>query len=461
MKMFLRKHFLIRIKYLLIIVAGIIICDYFGVFKHALEDDFNTNFKYPLDNPNIEVYANQSRHGKIPEVPPINSYNYTFLSNCKHKCMEDDGRLGKPRLVFIIKSKMDNFDRRNTIRQSWGYEKRFSDVSIRTVFVLGVASHNQNEIQKLIAIEQENYQDIVQAEFIDTYFNNTIKIMMGFKWATQFCPQSKFYMFVDDDYYVSTKNVLRFTRNPVNYPEYLIEADEALQKLARRLSQTDFLTENITQNDHVDVNEIKNLVEKHSVHTIENKQHLNVIKKYLSKVKSKDMGKNRNAEQVNLRKLLDMELPDDVKLFSGYVFSSSPLRHKASKWYVSLEEYPWDKWPTYVTAGAFILSQEALFKMYFISMYTKHFRYVNIALKRNVKKRSTLNFYFMFRFDDIYLGIVALKANIEPLHSEEFYFQKAVYAGTQSYRYVIASHGYDDPVEMVKIWTKLKAAGHA
>lgn len=65
------------------------------------------------------------------------------------------------------------------------------------------------------------------------------------------------------------------------------------------------------------------------------------------------------------------------------------------------------------------------------------------------------------RFDDIYLGIVALKANIEPLHSEEFYFYKANYIGPQSYRYVIATHGYDDPNEMLRVWTELKASGHA
>lgn len=69
--------------------------------------------------------------------------------------------------------------------------------------------------------------------------------------------------------------------------------------------------------------------------------------------------------------------------------------------------------------------------------------------------------FFLFRFDDIYLGIVSLKANIEPLHSEEFYFYKANYVGPQSYRYVIATHGYDDPMEMLRVWTELKASGHA
>lgn len=54
-----------------------------------------------------------------------------------------------------------------------------------------------------------------------------------------------------------------------------------------------------------------------------------------------------------------------------------------------------------------------------------------------------------------------MKANIEPLHSEEFYFHKALYAGTYSYRYVLATHGYDNPDEMVKVWTEVRGAGHA
>lgn len=76
-----------------------------------------------------------------------------------------------------------------------------------------------------------------------------------------------------------------------------------------------------------------------------------------------------------------------------------------------------------------------------------------IAFRSSLSLRS--------RFDDIYLGIVSLRANIEPLHSEEFYFYKANYVGPQSYRYVIATHGYNNPMEMLRVWTELKASGHA
>ena len=80
-----------------------------------------------------------------------------------------------------------------------------------------------NKSRVLLQIQEEatKYKDIVQGDFLDTYFNNTLKTMMGLRWAAEQCPTARFYFFVDDDYYVSTRNVLRFLRNPVNYPAYL------------------------------------------------------------------------------------------------------------------------------------------------------------------------------------------------------------------------------------------------
>ncbi|EAT48595.1 AAEL000383-PA [Aedes aegypti] len=325
-----------RIKYVASLILVLLVLEYFGAFTHMFEADFEKTFAYPMEGDIL--------HGQRPAVEPINGYNFSYITDCQHKCKEDD-RMIAPRLVFVVKSAMENFDRRVAIRKSWGWEKRFSDVKIRTVFVLGRPATANRRLQSLIDLEYSNYRDIVQGDFVDAYFNNTIKTMMGFRWAVSYCPRAKFYMFADDDFYISSKNLLKYVRNP---------------------------------------------------------------------------------------------LPRDVKLFSGFVFRSAPHRHRSSKWYVSLEEYPWDMWPTYVTAGAFLLSHEALFEMYYVSMYTKH-----------------------FRFDDIYLGIVALKAGIEPLHSEEFYFHKAPFLGPQSYKYVLATHGYDDPEELVKTWNEVRAAGYA
>lgn len=356
-----------RLRKVLILVTILTTLYVFGVFTHLFEKDFHKEFHYPYDG-EVHVLVQQLRNNVTPDISPINRYDYKYLKGCKSKCQPEK----QIRLVYLVKSAMANLQSREAIRITWGYERRFSDVEIRTVFLLGAGS--SKELQKAIDEESAKFSDIIQADYVDAYFNNTIKTMMGFKWAANFCHNSQFYMFVDDDFYVSTKNVLRYVRNPTGYPQYVKETAPHIKHL------------------------------------------------------------------INTRKPLDIfdyELPSDVQLYSGYAFNSSPLRHRISKWYVSLEEYPYHMWPPYVTAGAYILSNEALKAMYYTSFYTKH-----------------------FRFDDIYVALLAYKSNIEPYHSEYFHFYKQSY-NKPNYEFTIASHGYENPQELLKVWNEQKFLGNA
>lgn len=121
------------------------------------------------------------------------------------------------------------------------------------------------------------------------------------------------------------KNILAFLRNPTEYPEYLELAKEEMRKINQR--------------------------------------------------KLHEAKGNGTVEMVTRNLLyLNMELPADAKLFAGFVIHSAPHRHKSSKWYVTLDEYKYDMWPPYVTAGAFLLSRDALQDFYCTSLYTQHFR---------------------------------------------------------------------------------------
>ncbi|XP_063699288.1 beta-1,3-galactosyltransferase brn [Culicoides brevitarsis] len=395
----LRK--ILKFKNLICLTIILLLLNYFGAFTHLFERDFYSDFKYPMEG-EVLKYARQLRNAKVPSVQPINNnYNFSLILNPDIKCLDGDRPL-RPRLVILVKSALDHFENRHVIRQSWGYEKRFSDVIIRTVFLLGVPNTKEmTELSAKIKLEAEKYKDIVQGNFSDSYFNNTIKTIIGMKWAVTQCSYGKFYLFVDDDYYVSIKNVLLFIRNPINYPEYLEDAHEVMR---RRLSST---------------------------HKYDRKYSYDILL-------NNGLLLNETSSRRHTRKVLEYELADEVRLFTGYVFTSSPHRHKSSKWYTPLSEYPWHLWPTYVTSGAYILSREALQDMYFCSFYTKH-----------------------FRFDDIFLGLVAMKAHIEPLHSEQFYFNRAPYTSPHSYKYIIASHGYTKPKDMVNIWTQVRSAGYA
>lgn len=349
-----------------LLIIAFAILYFIGIINYLYEVDFN-KFTYPYEG-NIEGYVMELRENRKPSMASINEYKYNYLTDCKYKCSENT----QLRLVILVKSAMPHFERRYVIRRTWGYENRFSDVEIRTVFLLGVGT--DQKVQSKIDAEYSLYKDIVQANFTDSYYNNTIKTMMGFKWAVTKCSNSKFYMFVDDDMYVSIKNVLRYIRNPTKYPEYLSDSE-------------------------------------------------NVV--------------NEGILHRKRRQLTDFDLPDGIRFYSGFAQKASPIRVIFSKWYMPLEEYAYDTYPLYATAGAYILSIDALIDMYYASMYTKH-----------------------FRFDDVYLGILAHKIGIFPFHSNEIHLYKVRYV-PENYKYLIASHGYENPEELLRVWNEQKESGNA
>ncbi|XP_043273368.1 beta-1,3-galactosyltransferase brn [Venturia canescens] len=456
----------IQLKYVCATVGVIMMLDVFGAFTHIFEVPYNDNFIYPYHG-DIQPFIEALRHKKKPEVEPINEYNYTFIHNPKDKCVDPDFRTLQ--FVFLVKSATKNFDRRKGIRNSWGFGKRFFDVPTRLLFLLGTNGGDHNLVEK-INEESEKFKDILQADFVDTYYNNTLKTMMGFKWAVEHCTNAKFYMFVDDDIYVSVKNVLRFVRNPASYPDYLKEPSRMAAR-KREIKHSDMVTDEIELEPHNSKNESfpptklaessietkssdnsktsrpSNKTEQITLSTTEksttNLRNLSAdfpdvdkkLEYYTESLKNETPTIN-NIERKK-RQVFDLELPEDVRLFAGYVFVSSPHRHRTSKWYVSLKEYPYHLWPPYITAGSYVLSKEALLDMYYASLYTQH-----------------------FKFDDIFLGIVAKKADIEPFHCDEFHFYKKDYT-KYNYKYVITSHGYDDPKELISVWQEQKSLGNA
>lgn len=430
----------VKLGYILFCFGMIALLEIFGAFVHLFETTYDENFVYPYEG-NVHEFVGALRRNEKPEVEPINEYKYSFILKQSQKCKEDaDDTL---RLVYIVKSAIENFDRRTAIRNSWGIEKRFFDVPARTIFVVGTHL-NDKEVEAKLKLEAGIYKDIIQADFIDSYYNNTVKTMMSFKWLVKYCTNSKFYMFVDDDMYVSVKNVATFIRNPANYPFYLMESRKVYSAHKREIKQSDLMDYNINFNNKNTTYDPKIKMSFTQSFTIHESINNNTQKNDVFQ-KQNEHDRNEHLLRLNTsmpnrvkRQLFDLELPDDIRLFAGFVFMrSAPQRHKFSKWYVTLKEYPYHLWPPYVTAGAYILSKEALLDLYYTSFYTKH-----------------------FRFDDIFLGLVAKKADIVPFHCEEFHFYKKPYT-KHSYKYVITSHGYEDSNELLQVWNEQKAFGNA
>uniref|UniRef100_A0A7N4UZI3 Hexosyltransferase n=1 Tax=Sarcophilus harrisii TaxID=9305 RepID=A0A7N4UZI3_SARHA len=133
---------------------------------------------------------------------------FPMLMNHPEKCA------GDVYLLVVVKSIITQHDRREAIRRTWGRERAAPGGrgAVRTLFLLGTASKQEERAhyQQLLAFEDRLYGDILQWDFLDTFFNLTLKEVHFLKWQDAFCPGVRFIFKGDDDVFVSPDNLLEF-----------------------------------------------------------------------------------------------------------------------------------------------------------------------------------------------------------------------------------------------------------
>ena len=109
-------------------------------------------------------------------------------------------------LLILVSSAPANSQRRNYIRKTWAFDRAFKP---RWATVFLVAQSRIQNISNSLLKEDELYGDLVRADYYDHYWNQTLKIQMGFEWATRYCKFS-FLLKVDDDVFVNSAKFLSF-----------------------------------------------------------------------------------------------------------------------------------------------------------------------------------------------------------------------------------------------------------
>ncbi|KAK1157347.1 UDP-GlcNAc:betaGal beta-1,3-N-acetylglucosaminyltransferase 7-like [Acipenser oxyrinchus oxyrinchus] len=129
---------------------------------------------------------------------------FPMLINHPEKCG------GDVHLLMVVKSVIEQHDRREAVRKTWGKEQEIDGKKIRTLFLLGSpsAGKDSKNLQKLVEYEDRIYRDILQWDFMDTFFNLTLKEVNFLKWFNIYCPRVQFIFKGDDDVFVNTNNVL-------------------------------------------------------------------------------------------------------------------------------------------------------------------------------------------------------------------------------------------------------------
>lgn len=97
-------------------------------------------------------------------------------------------------------------DRRTAIRQTWGSSEAVSPLKVALVFALGSKAGGE-AAQEAVHQEAEQFGDILQGDFEDTYMNLTLKSTMALKYVAAACGGGKkaprFVMKTDDDIFIN------------------------------------------------------------------------------------------------------------------------------------------------------------------------------------------------------------------------------------------------------------------
>uniref|UniRef100_A0A0K0EIC5 Hexosyltransferase n=1 Tax=Strongyloides stercoralis TaxID=6248 RepID=A0A0K0EIC5_STRER len=301
-----------------------------GVLDYFRQKSFN-EFEWEPNNVDVRRQVILQITGSKPEINETNvDLKHLILPSC------DRQELGEKRsILIIVKSAPTRYEYRKAIRDTWGKQKNMLGFKIRTIFVMGNSIENKKDIEN----EYNLYQDLLVGDFIDHYRNNTLKLIMSFDLAKNYCNLQNpipFYLLIDDDYFLSVENLI----SEVRY-----------------------------------------------------------------------------------------HLPSE-RLYMGYRFDSTPFRITLAKHYISLSEYPYSRWPPYISAGAVLLSNTTLQEFYYASKYVK-----------------------FFKFDDIYTGIIAYLLGVTPIHNEKFAFWNND-AENDDFKVTIAHHGFD-PIMLRNRWIEL------
>ncbi|XP_069128551.1 beta-1,3-galactosyltransferase 1-like [Argopecten irradians] len=116
-------------------------------------------------------------------------------------------------------------------------------------------------------------------------------------------------------------------------------------------------------------------------------------------------------------------------IYNGHILLNNlPIRDVNSQWYVTKSEFPFRNFPRYILGGFVIMSMPTVRTFVIAARYTK-----------------------LFKFEDVYFGILASKTGIEPTNNL-FVPSKRIFTNSEAFKTLIASHHYYDRAELQRAW---------
>ncbi|KAK2817368.1 hypothetical protein Q5P01_025559 [Channa striata] len=149
-------------------------------------------------------------HPQVFSTTKSTQRNYHFIMDNMNVCKNET-----PFLVLMVPVAPNDVAARDAIRQTWGKESLVQGKVVYTLFMLGLSSGGDVK-QQQEKLKQENLQhlDLIQSDFMDTYFNLTIKTMVIMDWLANRCPTAAYAMKIDSDMFLNIDNLVSMLQKP-------------------------------------------------------------------------------------------------------------------------------------------------------------------------------------------------------------------------------------------------------
>jgi len=125
---------------------------------------------------------------------------FNYLQKVDDLCTDARAPAGQLLGVIVVFSAVENGARRDAIRGTWSSPEHLKRLGLRVVYVLGRAEGRDGDV----LVEARRYNDIIQADFVDSYANLSVKSLVALHWAAEYAACARFVVKTDDDTFINT-----------------------------------------------------------------------------------------------------------------------------------------------------------------------------------------------------------------------------------------------------------------
>ncbi|XP_037783721.1 beta-1,3-galactosyltransferase 2-like [Penaeus monodon] len=135
----------------------------------------------------------------------LTEFPYKFLIDEPHFCAED------LLVLNVMPVSVGDAEARARVRKMWGAREVVASTRLRPLFLVGET--NGTEQQRRLQEESDEYHDVIQVGFVDSYLNLTLKTLSALHWKHTRCRHVPWLLKSDADVFVSPWAVTRLLSN--------------------------------------------------------------------------------------------------------------------------------------------------------------------------------------------------------------------------------------------------------